>query len=350
MWQESLDDGRLECTLCPRRCRLREGQRGFCYVRQRQGQQIVLTTHGRSSGFCLDPVEKKPLNHFLPGSAVLSFGTAGCNLGCKFCQNWSISTSREWDTVSSTGEPDAIAKAAASWGAESVAMTYNDPVIFAEYAVDTARACRERGLKTIAVTSAYIEAHAREAFFSAFDAVNVDLKAFTPEFYRRLTGARLDVVLDNLAWLAEQDIWTELTTLIIPGKNDGDEEITAMAEWVLNNMGPDVPHHFSAFHPSHKMMDTPPTPASTLVRARSLAMDAGEHFVYTGNVHSRDGDTTFCPGCGSAVIVRDWYDILEYSLDASGCCESCGQSIPGVFDPLGAGSFGRQRIPMRVER
>lgn len=358
-WGRVLDDGRVQCLLCPRECRMRAGQRGFCFVRGNNGGRLVLDTWGRSSGFCLDPIEKKPLNHFLPGTSVLSFGTAGCNLGCRFCQNHEISTSRHVDTLTDVAEPEDIADAAVASGAASVAFTYNDPVIFAEYAIDIAAACRNRGVRTVGVTAGYISPTARDAagfaredFFGAMDAVNVDLKGFTPEFYRRLTGADLHVVLDNLAWLADTDTWLEITTLLIPGHNDSDAEIRAMADWIVANLGPDVPHHFSAFHPDNRMRDVPPTPPSTLRRARDIALDAGERFVYTGNVHDKDGDTTFCPGCDAPVIVRDWYRMVDYQLVADesgrGACPQCGTAIPGLYDADGPGDFGPRRIPVRI--
>lgn len=358
-WGRVLDDDRVQCLLCPRECRMRDGQRGFCFVRANNGGRLVLDTWGRSSGFCLDPIEKKPLNHFLPGTSVLSFGTAGCNLGCKFCQNHEISTSRQVDTLTDAALPGDIADAAVAAGAASVAFTYNDPVIFAEYAIDIAAACRDRGVRTVGVTAGYVSPYAedaagsaREDFFGAMDAVNVDLKAFTPEFYRRITGADLDVVLDNLVWLAGTDTWVEITTLLIPGHNDSDAEIRAMADWIVANLGPDVPHHFSAFHPDNRMRDVPPTPPTTLRRARDIARDAGERHVYTGNVHDKDGDTTFCPGCDAPLIVRDWYRMVDYQLlaDASGrgSCPQCGTTVPGLYDAAGPGDFGPRRIPIRI--
>lgn len=321
---------RVRCDVCPRYCRLREGQRGFYYVRMNRGGRVVLDTYGRSSGFGLDPVEKKPLNHFLPGSTALSFGTAGCNLGCRFCQNHEISTSRAWDTAAVQASPDQIAEAALHSGARSVTMTYNDPVIFAEYAMDTAAACRKRAIHPIAVTAGYITEAWRERFFASFDAVNMDLKGFTQEFYRKITGGDLEVVKGNLAWLAGQEHrpWLELTTLLIPGLNDSESEIAAMAQWIVDTLGPDVPHHFSAFHPDHRMLDRAPTPPETLRRAREIAMEQGERYVYTGNVHDLAGDATYCPRCGTVVIQRDWYRILA----AHSSCPGCGYQIPGVWD------------------
>jgi pyruvate formate lyase activating enzyme len=347
-WWQALPDGRIQCDLCPRECRLHEGQRGACFVRQRKDDGVVLTTYGRSSGFCIDPIEKKPLNQFYPGSSVLSFGTAGCNLACKFCQNWDISKSREMDTLMATASPSAIATAAQANGCRSVAFTYNDPVIFAEYAMDTADECRARGIASVAVTAGYIGAQARREFYAKIDAANVDLKGFTEDFYVKLCGARLAPVLETLQYLVrETSVWTEITTLLIPGKNDGDDELTAMCAWIARELGPDVPLHFTAFHPDYKMTDLPRTPAGTLTRARAIAMRAGLHYVYTGNVHDREGGTTYCPACNAALIVRDWHEILRYRVTAGGACPDCGTSIAGRFEVYDLG-FGRRRIPVRI--
>lgn len=348
-WWHALDDGRIECELCPRHCRLHDGQRAACFVRAREGDQLVLTTYGRSSGFCLDPIEKKPLNHFFPGSSVLSFGTAGCNLACKFCQNWDISKSRDMDRLMDSASPAAIATAAKQAGALSAAFTYNDPVIFAEYAIDTARACHAEGIHTVAVTAGYISPSARAEFFAPMDAANVDLKGFSEQFYEKLTGAKLAPVLDTLVWLRhESRTWLEITTLLIPDANDSDAELQALARWVMQELGPDVPLHFTAFHPDYKLTDRPPTPAATLLRARSIARDAGLHHVYCGNVRHAESATTYCPGCGTALIARDGYAILSYRIGADGCCPGCGTRIAGRFTAQ-AGSFGNRRIPVRLQ-
>ncbi len=339
---------RIQCDLCPRECRLRDGQRGFCFVRAREGDQLVLDTYGRSSGFCVDPIEKKPLAHFHPGTSVLSFGTAGCNLGCKFCQNWDISKAREQDRLMDQAAPEAIATAAVEMGCTSVAFTYNDPVIFAEYAIDAALACREAGVKTVAVSAGYVNPEARADFFSVMDAANIDLKAFTDDFYEKITGARLAPVLETLKHLVhETDCWTEITTLLIPGKNDSSTEIREMCDWVVAELGPDVPHHFSAFHPDWRMSDVPATPASTLVRAREIALEAGEHHVYTGNVTNRSGEVTSCAECGAPLIERDRYRVLAYWLTADGRCPDCRAPLAGRFDAE-PGSFGPRRIPIRI--
>jgi pyruvate formate lyase activating enzyme len=344
----ALSDGRIQCDLCPRDCRLHDGQRGACFVRQRKGDAMVLTTYGRSSGFCIDPVEKKPLNQFFPGSSAFSFGTAGCNLACKFCQNWDISKSREMDTLMDQASPEMIARSAQAQGCKSIAFTYNDPVIFAEYAMDTADACHELGIQAIAVTAGYIGTEARREFYAKMDAANVDLKGFTDEFYFKLCGARLRPVLDTLVYLKQKtDVWFEITTLLIPGKNDSTAEIEAESKWIRRELGTDVPLHFTAFHPDYKMLDTAPTPASTLTRARKIALAEGLRFVYTGNVHDREGGTTFCPGCGQAVIVRDWYEILSYTLTPEGRCRHCDTRLPGRYGAFER-PWGRKRVPVHV--
>ena len=346
----SLPDGRIQCDLCPRDCKLREGQRGLCFVRRNEGGAMALTTYGRSSGFCLDPIEKKPLSHFYPGTSVLSLGTAGCNLTCKFCQNWDISKSRDMDTLANTASPAAIAEAALEHGSKSVAFTYNDPVIFAEYAMDIADECHARGVHTVAVSAGYMYEEPRRDFYSKIDAVNVDLKAFTEDFYRNVAGGHLQPVLETLEYLVhETDVWVEITTLLIPGYNDSDAELERMSAWVVDRLGPDVPQHFSAFHPDFKMLDVPRTPPQTLQRARRIAREAGIHHVYTGNVHDIEGDTTSCHACGERLIVRDWYDLLEYRLDAQGRCPGCETTLAGRFDPA-PGRFGRQRLRVVIDR
>jgi pyruvate formate lyase activating enzyme len=347
-WWHALPDGRVQCDLCPRDCKLHEGQRGLCFVRKMEQGRMVLTTYGRSSGFCVDPVEKKPLNHFYPGSAILSFGTAGCNLACKFCQNWDISKSREMDRLQDQATPEAIVAAAQRMGCRSVAFTYNDPVIFAEYAMDIADACHDKNVKAVAVTAGYIHAEPRREFYAKMDAANVDLKAFTDDFYWKICGGRLQPVLDTLVYLVkETQVWTEITTLLIPGKNDSDEELRAMSKWIHANLGPDVPLHFSAFHPDWKMTDVPRTPAATLTRAREIAQLAGLNYVYTGNVHDETGASTYCPSCEQRVVARDWYRINSYELTDGGACKSCGTQIPGRFQKFGK-PFGPRRIPVRL--
>jgi pyruvate formate lyase activating enzyme len=345
-----LEDGRVQCDVCPRACKLREGQRGLCFVRACEGGAVVLTTYGRSSGFCVDPVEKKPLNHFLPGSSVLSFGTAGCNLSCRFCQNWDISKSREIDTLADAAAPEQLAEAAEALGCRSVAFTYNDPVIFLEYAIDVADACRERGIKAVAVTAGYICEAPRRELYAHMDAANVDLKAFTEDFYSHVCAGHLQPVLDTLEYLKhETDVWFEITNLLIPGKNDSAEEVDAMTRWIVQRLGPDVPIHFTAFHPDYKMLDTPPTPPETLTQAREIALANGIQHAYTGNVFDTGGGSTYCPGCGERVIERDWYTLGEYRLTDDGRCETCGTRVAGVFEGA-PGRWGRRRLPIRLAR
>ncbi len=346
-WHQ-LDDGRVQCDLCPRECKLKEGQRGLCFVRARAQNEIVLTTYGRSSGFCIDPIEKKPLNHFLPGTPVLSFGTAGCNLSCKYCQNWDMSKSREMDTLAASASPQKIADIARESGCRSVAYTYNDPVIFHEYAIDTAKACAEQGIKSVAVTAGYIAAAARKEFFAHMDAANVDLKGFSEDFYRKLTGGHLQPVLDTLRYLRrETDVWFEITTLLIPGHNDDEAQLKRMIDWILSELGPEVPLHFTAFHPDYKMRDVPPTSPQSLSEVRKLALKQGLHYVYTGNVHDRSGGSTWCPHCGSLLIERDWYVLGHWDLDGQGCCARCGTPVAGVFEST-PGDWGARRIPIAM--
>lgn len=346
-WHQ-LDDGRVQCDLCPRECRLKEGQQGLCFVRACHEGEIVLTTYGRSSGFCVDPIEKKPLNHFLPGTPVLSFGTAGCNLSCRFCQNWDMSKSREMDTLADAASPARIAQVAVRLACRSVAFTYNDPVIFHEYAVDTAIACHEQGIKTVAVTAGYISPAPRVEFFQHIDAANVDLKSFDDDFYHKLTGGHLKPVLDTLSYLKEKTaVWFELTTLLIPGENDSDEELDKMTRWVVANLGPDVPMHFTAFHPDWKMRDHPPTPPATLSRARTVAMNNGIRYAYTGNVHDGIGGSTWCHACNQLLIERDWYELGAWHLDRDGCCDQCGEPCAGLFEAR-PGQWGGIRQPVRM--
>lgn len=343
-----LDDGRVQCDVCPRACKLKEGQRGMCFVRMRQDDQIVLTTYGRSSGYCIDPIEKKPLNHYLPGTPILSFGTAGCNLACRFCQNWDISKSREIDTLADQAQPETIARAARELGCRSVAFTYNDPVIFMEYAIDVAQACHEVGVKTVAVTAGYMCHEPRVEFYRYMDAANVDLKAFSESFYKKITVGQLQPVLETLKYLKhETDVWFEITNLIIPGENDEPEELDAMTQWVVEELGPDVPMHFTAFHPDYKMMDYPHTPPSTLQRARDIAIKNGVRYAYVGNVHDKSGSSTYCHGCGEQLIGRDWYVLSNWNLTPDADCRFCGAPCPGVFEGR-PGRWGARRQPVRL--
>ncbi|MES9829042.1 MAG: AmmeMemoRadiSam system radical SAM enzyme [Candidatus Thiodiazotropha sp.] len=345
----SVDDKRIQCDLCPRYCRIKEGKQGFCYVRENLRGAVVLNTYGRSSGFCIDPIEKKPLNHFFPGTPVFSFGTAGCNLACKFCQNWDISKSREMDTLADEASPEAIAQTARRLGCRSVAYTYNDPVIFHEYAIDVAKACAEYGIKSVAVTAGYVCAEPRAEFYRYMDAANVDLKSFNETFYHKLTGAHLEPVLETLKYLRhETGVWVEITTLLIPGENDSDQELNDLSQWVVENLGPEVPLHFTAFHPDWKMRDYPRTSHATLSRARRIAIDNGVHYAYVGNVHDSSESSTWCHHCGKLLIQRDWYELGEWHLDDHGCCVHCGSRLAGLFDST-PGVWGSRRQAVRMK-
>ncbi len=330
-WWEYDQKGKILCTLCPRYCHIGEGQVGFCFIRKNIGGKLYSTGYGKSTGFAIDPVEKKPLNHFLPGTSILSFGTAGCNLGCRFCQNWNISKARLDDKRSLDTTPSEVVSLALSYNCPSIAFTYNDPTIWGEYVVDISRIAKERGLKSVMVTAGYITEEAREDVYQYIDAANVDLKAFTEEFYHKLTFSHLDPILDTLKWLRhETDVWFEITNLMIPGENDDVDETKRMCGWILDNLGDDVPLHFTAFHPDFKMMDKPPTPARTLTRARQLAISMGLQYVYVGNIHDRDGQSTYCHGCGEVLIRRDWHTVLLDIVD-DGKCPRCSYQIPGSF-------------------
>lgn len=348
-WHQ-LKDGRIQCDVCPRYCTLQEGQQGLCFVRARRQNRMVLTTYGRSSGFCVDPIEKKPLNHFLPGTSVLSFGTAGCNLSCKFCQNWDMSTSREMDTLADEASPETIARAAAKLGCRSVAYTYNDPVIFHEYAIDVAQACREQGIKSVAVTAGYVCDEPREEFYRYMDAANVDLKGFTERFYRQVCGGSLQPVLDTLRYIKHHtNVWLEITTLVIPGENDSEAEIERLTRWVMEHLGPDVPIHFSAFHPDYKMLDKPITSPATLAMARKIAMKNGIRYVYTGNVRDEEGGSTYCHHCHGKLIGRDRYEVNEWNVTEDGACRFCHESCAGLFESQ-PGRRGAGRVPVMLNR
>ncbi len=331
LWQEPSNNGKIKCTLCPRYCELGEGQKGFCYIRENIDGKIYSTGYGKPIGLAIDPIEKKPLFHFLPGSAILSFGTAGCNLGCKFCQNWTMSKARRDLSGSHSVSPEAIVATAKKYGTPSIAYTYNDPIIFGEYVIDISRLAKEENIKSVMVTAGYITAEARADVFRYVDAANVDLKGFTEEFYRKYTLAHLQPVLDTLLWIKrETDIWLEITTLLIPGANDSEDEIKAECDWIAENLGDETPLHFTAFHPDFKMRDYPPTPYDTLQKAREIARGAGIKYCYVGNVHDTEGQTTFCPSCGEPLIKRNWHSVYENKI-VDGKCPVCGEKIAGIF-------------------
>lgn len=347
-YYQKLKSGKISCTVCPRNCELTDGQRGFCFVRQRQGNEIFLTTYGRSSGFCIDPVEKKPLNHFYPGTSILSFGTAGCNLGCVFCQNWDISKSRQMDSLMSYATPESLVATAKEHHCRAIAFTYNDPVIFLEYAIDVALLAKMQDIKTVAVTAGYINPAPREEFFGAIDGVNIDLKAFSNRFYKKLCKAEIRPVLDTLEYVVSRtSVWLEMTTLIIPGENDSTKELTEMCSWIKNYLGNNVPLHFTAFHPDYRLTDKKPTSLSILERARAIAQDVGLNYVYIGNLRSDSGATTMCKNCHYELIVRNGYEIVTYNLDSVGKCPKCQQPLDGLFNPL-PGNWGNRRQVVHI--
>jgi pyruvate formate lyase activating enzyme len=331
-WWEPTDGGKILCTLCPRYCKIGDGQPGFCYIRQNQGGKLYTIGYGRPTGFAIDPIEKKPLNHFLPGSTILSFGTAGCNLGCKFCQNWSMSKAKLDDDNSLDVSPEGVVALAKSNGTPSIAFTYNDPTIFGEYVIDISKIAREEGIKSVMVTAGYIDKEARKDVYKYIDAANVDLKGFTERFYWKNTYSHLDDILDTLIWLKnETDVWFEITTLLIPDENDSSEEIKLECEWILKNLGDSIPLHFTAFHPDFKMIDKERTPEITLTSARKIAFDSGIKYCYVGNVHNKEGQTTYCPNCKEKLIKRNWHSVLSNNLKG-GKCRKCGEKIEGVFN------------------
>lgn len=330
-WWEETDSGKILCTLCPRYCKIGEGQPGFCYIRQNHNGKLYTLGYAKPTGFAIDPIEKKPLNHFLPGTTILSFGTAGCNLGCKFCQNWSMSKAKIDDINSLDARPEEVVKLAKKSGTPSIAYTYNDPTIFGEYVIDISKLAREENIKSVMVTAGYIDKDARKDVYKYIDAANVDLKAFTEDFYWKKTSSHLADVLDTLVWLKnETDVWIEITTLLIPDENDSSLEIKAECDWILENLGDNVPLHFTAFHPDFKMKDKDYTPEYTLLQAREIALTSGIKHCYVGNVHNREGQATYCPKCGEILIRRDWHTVISDKL-VNGRCNNCNTNIEGVF-------------------
>src|SRR5579859_3130823 len=338
-WWEPEANGKVHCYLCPRHCHIGRGQSGFCYIRTNQEGKLYSLGYGAPAALQVDPIEKKPLNHFLPGSRVFSMGTAGCNMGCFFCQNWDISKSRQDQVNARDVPPEEVPQLALRYGCDSIAFTYNEPTIWGEYIIDICRAAKSSGLKTVMVTNGYITREAFHDIYDHIDAANVDLKAFTENFYGKITLTYMQPVLDTLLLLKnETNVWFEITNLMIPTLNDDPEETRKLSEWILTHLGPDVPLHFTAFHPDFKLQDKPRTPAETLHRARQIAREAGLHYVYEGNIYS-DGAHTSCPKCGTLLIKRSWHAVTENHL-RQGKCPQCGLRIPGVWEKTeGKASF-----------
>jgi pyruvate formate lyase activating enzyme len=330
-WWEPQSNGKILCTLCPRYCTIGNGQKGFCYIRENIDNKLYSTGYGRPTGFAVDPIEKKPLSHFLPGTDVLSFGTAGCNLGCKFCQNWTTSKSKIDEINSLYASPEQVIQLAKKYKTPSIAYTYNDPTIFGEYVIDISKLAREKNIKNVMVTAGYIDKEARKDVYKYIDATNIDLKAFTETFYHKLTFSHLNDVLDTLLWIKnETEVWLEITTLLIPGENDSQDEIKQLCNWISANLGENVPLHFTAFHPDFKMRDKQRTPSSTLDMARDIAIAEGLNYCYVGNVHSIEGQTTYCPNCKEPVIIRDWHSVLDIKMNDDKC-KNCDEKISGVY-------------------
>jgi pyruvate formate lyase activating enzyme len=330
-WWHATEKGRVKCTLCPRYCHIGPGQNGFCYVRKNIDGRLYSIGYGRPTGFAIDPIEKKPLSHFYPGTGILSFGTAGCNLGCRFCQNWTTSKAKLDDLNARYATPEEVVALAKKHRVPAIAYTYNDPTIIGEYVIDISRLARAEDIKSVMVTAGYIDKEARKEIYQYIDAANVDLKAFTERFYHKLTFSHLNDVLDTLVWLIhETDVWLEITTLLIPEENDSDAEIRALCKWIAENLNPDVPLHFTAFHPDFKFRHKPPTPSATLNRARDIALATGIHYCYTGNVYDPEGQTTYCPQCKKPVIARNWHTVEKNHLK-NGHCPYCHFKIAGRF-------------------
>ena len=331
----ALDGGAVQCGLCPHQCRIAEGKRSRCHGRVNHGGRLVAETWGHPVAMALDPIEKKPLNHFLPGTPVLSLGTRGCNLSCRFCQNWELShPSPPGGRIGREVSPDEVARSAGEHGAPSVAATYNEPAVWAEYAMDIADACHARGVRMVAVTSGYISGRAREDFFRRMDATNVDLKSMREAFYQRLCGASLAPVLETLEYIRkETDGWLEVTTLVIPGENDSEAELDELTAWVAGHLGVETPLHFSAFHPDGEMRDHSRTPLATLRRARERAQANGLRHVYAGNIRGEpDWTATCCAGCGARLIDREGFGAQLSGMAKDGRCQTCGRACAGVWE------------------
>ncbi|MDR1485749.1 MAG: AmmeMemoRadiSam system radical SAM enzyme [Planctomycetaceae bacterium] len=359
----------MNCTICPRHCFIPAGKSGFCGTRRNSRQnsansttkknnnnndenngEIFSIAYGKNTGLVVDPVEKKPFYHFYPGSKTLSLGSIGCNLDCKFCQNFSISRSVD-DSILVESSPSDVVNAAKQNGCRSIAFTYNEPVIWLEYVIDIAKEAHKAGLLTVAVTNGYISQEWREKFFENIDAANVDLKSFSDNFYREYCSASLEPVKETLCYLAQKNkianknvsgincndnsirgTWFEVTTLLIPELNDSERETAELSDWFFANLGAEVPLHFSAFRPADRMRTIPPTPPKTLFRSRNIATAAGLKYVYTGNINDPEGQTTFCPQCKQSIISRNRFNVTEYLIDEDQCCRYCGQTIAGKFE------------------
>ncbi len=330
MHYEKLLNGDVQCLLCPRECVLAEGEKGYCRVRMNKQGKLVALTYAQPCSVNIDPVEKKPLFHFLPGTPTLSIATAGCNLRCVFCQNWSIAHAEPEDIRTQTLYPKDVVRLARKRECPSISYTYSEPTVFYEYMYDTAWLAKQHGVRSTIITCGYINPLPLEKLCEVIDATHVDLKGFTDKTYRLIAAAKLKPLLDALRIYHKNKVWLEVGYLVIPGLNDGRQEISAMCAWVVKNLGPDVPVHFLRFFPNHKLTKLPPTPVSTLEKAAKIAQRAGVRYVYVGNVPGHELNHTYCHHCGKIVIKRKGYFIEELNL-VEGKCRYCGQSIPGIW-------------------
>jgi len=330
MWQEKVFDKAVRCNLCPYRCILREGQVGQCGVRKNIGGKLYSLNYGKVVAFNIDPVEKKPLFHFLPGSYALSLASAGCNLHCKFCQNWEISQRTADEVPFQKLAPEDIVAFAKKHGCSSIAYTYSEPVVFYELMYNTAKLAKKEGVHNIMVTAGFINPEPLKELLKYMDAVKVDLKGFSKDFYKNVVFGDRDVILNNLKIIKQSGVWLEIVNLVIPTLNDSSVEIKEMCQWIKDNLGTDVPLHFSRFYPMYKMKNLPPTPVETLEKAREIALSVGLKYVYIGNVPGHPAESTYCPKCGRLLIKRQGYKILENNV-IEGRCKFCREEIPGVF-------------------
>lgn len=329
-WWKAIDGGRVECELCPQACRVADRERGECGVRENRGGEYYTLVHSRACSLHLDPIEKKPFYHVLPGQAALSVAAPGCNIECKFCQNWQIAQVRPEQVETVELPPEHLVRLARRHGAPTIACTYSEPVVWAEYVHDIARAGNKQGVRTLLVSNGYINPGPMAEIIEDLAAVKIDLKAFTREFYRETCSGELQPVLDTLELLRKKKVWTEIVVLVIPTLNDSDQELERLTGFVAKQLGADVPVHFTRFHPSYRLQNLPPTPVRTLERAREIGLEQGLHFVYVGNVPGHPGNHTYCPSCGKLLIRRIGYKVLATGLK-DGHCPACKTLVPGVW-------------------
>ena len=329
LWYEKLAGGLVHCRLCPNACRLPEGRIGRCRVRKNVGGTLYTLSYGQIAAVHVDPIEKKPFFHVLPGEKAFSLATPGCNMRCQFCQNWEISQSFPWEVATTPTTPEAVVAAALRSGAAAIAFTYSEPTIFYEYMLDIARLAKAKGLKTLVISNGYIQPEPLEALLPFIDAYKVDFKSFDPKFYADLTGGSRDPVLQTMKTIRARGVWLEIVNLLVTGQNDGEGQVRPLARWVKENLGDDVPLHFTRFHPMHKLANLPPTPVEKVVRAREIAIEEGLKFVYTGNIPGAAGDSTYSPKTGQILIERKGPFVVRNDL-VNGVAPD-GEPIPGVW-------------------